>query len=286
MRDADDAAFLQDTGADLDKPEDALQSFAAENESSSGTKQALDAFRGGAAAAIGFLRRNSWLAVVAVSAASLAASVLLINFLFGSATPSTSASSPAAASAESSDATPPNAPPGTASKKAQPPATKAVATRTGSGLVARNEQPRSGSTENAAVLLPKVSAARPQDERSTVRAPLATEIAAPVVASSSDVVSTAIDETIYSAEDRDVVPPQTEESLPGPTISRWTTRTNAMEVIVSNAGSVERVRLLTPPQRMPDVLVLSRAKVWKFTPALKDGQPVRYRLVLTWEVNP
>jgi hypothetical protein len=59
-----------------------------------------------------------------------------------------------------------------------------------------------------------------------------------------------------------------------------------MEVIVSDTGGVERVRLLTPPQRMPDVLVLSRAKVWKFTPAMKDGRPVRYRLVLTWEVNP
>jgi hypothetical protein len=40
------------------------------------------------------------------------------------------------------------------------------------------------------------------------------------------------------------------------------------------------------PQRMPDTFVLSRAKVWKFTPAMKDGRPVRYRLLLTWEVNP
>jgi outer membrane biosynthesis protein TonB len=74
--------------------------------------------------------------------------------------------------------------------------------------------------------------------------------------------------------------------LPRPTFATWATRPNSMELIVSESGSVERVRLLTPPQRMPDMMVLSRAKVWKFAPALKDGRPVRYRLVLTWEVNP
>lgn len=101
-----------------------------------------------------------------------------------------------------------------------------------------------------------------------------------------DAAALTIDQTIYSAENQDVVPPQTFDSLPGPTISRWTTRTNAMELIVSETGVVERVRLVTPPQRMPDIQILSVAKVWKFTPAMKDGRPVRYRLLLTWEVNP
>ena len=59
-----------------------------------------------------------------------------------------------------------------------------------------------------------------------------------------------------------------------------------MEVIVSQTGAVERVRMVTPPQRMPDMFVLSRAKVWMFKPAMKDGRPVRYRLLRTWEVNP
>jgi hypothetical protein len=95
-----------------------------------------------------------------------------------------------------------------------------------------------------------------------------------------------VDKRIYSSDDPDVVPPRTSEALPGPTISQWTTRTNAMELIVSETGAVEHVQLLTIPQRMPDILVLSRAKVWKFTPAMKDGRPVRYRLRVTWEVNP
>ena len=58
-----------------------------------------------------------------------------------------------------------------------------------------------------------------------------------------------------------------------------------MEVVVSEQGTVERARFLTPPRRMPDMMMLSRAKVWEFTPALKEGRPVRYRLVLSWEVS-
>jgi hypothetical protein len=33
-------------------------------------------------------------------------------------------------------------------------------------------------------------------------------------------------------------------------------------------------------------MLLSRAKLWKFSPAIRDGRPVRYRLVVTWLVNP
>ena len=95
------------------------------------------------------------------------------------------------------------------------------------------------------------------------------------------------DTTIYSEADRDVRPPAVLSSeLPRPTFSAWTTRTNVMELIVSETGAVERARLLEAPQRMPDMMLLGRAKLWKFGPAMKDGHPVRYRLVLKWEVNP
>ena len=95
------------------------------------------------------------------------------------------------------------------------------------------------------------------------------------------------DGVVYSDKDRDVRPPQMMLSeLPRPAFAAWTTRTNAMEVVVSENGSVEHVRLLSPPQRMPDMMLLSRAKLWKFQPAVKDGRPVRYRVVLTWRVNP
>ena len=58
-------------------------------------------------------------------------------------------------------------------------------------------------------------------------------------------------------------------------------RTEMLEVVISQRGEVERIKLLSPPRRMVDVMALSAAKMWTFDPALKDGAPVRYRFVLT-----
>jgi len=95
------------------------------------------------------------------------------------------------------------------------------------------------------------------------------------------------DAVIYSDRDTDVqAPTLLSAGFPGPAILGAPTQTNTVELIVSARGSVERVRLLTSPHRMPDVMLLGSAKEWKFRPALKDDRPVRYRLVLGWEVNP
>jgi hypothetical protein len=37
---------------------------------------------------------------------------------------------------------------------------------------------------------------------------------------------------------------------------------------------------------MTDMLLLSGAKTWKFTPAMKEGVPVRYRTTISWEITP
>ena len=92
---------------------------------------------------------------------------------------------------------------------------------------------------------------------------------------------------IYSAQDVDVRPPQMlEADLPRPAVTNWPTIKNSMELVVAEDGSVERVKWLTSRERMPDVMLLSRAKLWRFSPALRDGRPVRYRLIVNWEVNP
>jgi outer membrane biosynthesis protein TonB len=61
---------------------------------------------------------------------------------------------------------------------------------------------------------------------------------------------------------------------------------NRMELVVASDGSVERVRLVSAPKRMADMMLLSGAKLWKFTPAVKDGVPVRYRTMVSWTVFP
>ena len=59
-----------------------------------------------------------------------------------------------------------------------------------------------------------------------------------------------------------------------------------IEILVSAEGTVERARFLAPPRRMADMMLLSSAKMWQFNPALKDGRPVRSRVVMSWLVAP
>ena len=50
-----------------------------------------------------------------------------------------------------------------------------------------------------------------------------------------------------------------------------------VETIVSASGEVEKVKLVSPPQSVHEAMILSAIKTWRFQPAMKDGQPVRYR---------
>jgi hypothetical protein len=92
---------------------------------------------------------------------------------------------------------------------------------------------------------------------------------------------------VYSLGDEDVTPAvllTTTEA--GPLFRNLRASMNTMEMVISPQGIVEQVRLLTPATRMTDMLLLSGAKTWKFLPALKDGEPVRYRTVFNWESTP
>jgi hypothetical protein len=99
-----------------------------------------------------------------------------------------------------------------------------------------------------------------------------------------------VDQTVavYSSEDGDVQPPVLLfPQLPRPLFTdQQNDMVNRMEIVVSADGSVERVRLLDGPTRMPDMMLLSGAKMWRFAPALRDGEPVRYRTVVTWTGAP
>ena len=74
--------------------------------------------------------------------------------------------------------------------------------------------------------------------------------------------------------------------MPAPLLSGVQAEVNTIELIISEAGTVERVRLLSRPRRMADMMLLSGAKTWEFEPASKRGQSVRYRLLLSWDATP
>src|SRR5262249_24095922 len=50
-----------------------------------------------------------------------------------------------------------------------------------------------------------------------------------------------------------------------------------VDLIVSETGTVESVKLVGAPRSVHDSMFLSAAKAWRFHPALKDGRPVRFR---------
>ena len=95
------------------------------------------------------------------------------------------------------------------------------------------------------------------------------------------------DTTIYSIAASDVQPPVLLDPQRPPDSVRVSGQTvaNALELLITETGVVQRVRMLSPPARMPDMMLLSAAKNWKFQPALKDGRPVSYRLTFNWVSN-
>ena len=92
---------------------------------------------------------------------------------------------------------------------------------------------------------------------------------------------------VYSRNDPDVIPARLLTTQKGgPTFIDRTSDVNTMELVISKQGRVEQVKLVTPTKRMTDMLLLSGAKTWKFVPAMKNGQPVRYRTQFSWETVP
>jgi hypothetical protein len=88
--------------------------------------------------------------------------------------------------------------------------------------------------------------------------------------------------TIYSAENRDVVPPTAIHarvpSEPPPGVRPGSLP--LLELVISASGEVESARLLTPSPNVSTSMMVSAAKAWRFEPASRNGRPVRYRLRL------
>jgi hypothetical protein len=92
--------------------------------------------------------------------------------------------------------------------------------------------------------------------------------------------------TIFSPESAGVSPPvgvrpQLPRVLPPGVKPEQLCR---VDLIVSEAGTVESVKLLGVPHNVHDFMFLSAAKAWQFRPALKDGEPVRFRKTV-WIVS-
>jgi hypothetical protein len=90
------------------------------------------------------------------------------------------------------------------------------------------------------------------------------------------------DSKVYSAADAEVAPPVfVRTRLPAaPSPAVRADELPEVEVVVSPTGDVESVKLLTQPTGVGPAMMLSAIKNWRFHPATRDGQPVRYRLLI------
>lgn len=90
----------------------------------------------------------------------------------------------------------------------------------------------------------------------------------------------------FGAGDADVTPPalqraQMPEVPPG---GMPDDRRGVLELLVGEDGQVVSARLVSPAARHQERMMISAAKTWRFSPAVRDGKPVRYRLrmPITW----
>lgn len=95
----------------------------------------------------------------------------------------------------------------------------------------------------------------------------------------------AADLRVYDAATADVTPPSLLTPIGiAPVRTNYVPGLATIEVIVSGDGSVESAKAGKAPATVGETLEmmswLSAAKSWRFGPAVKDGQSVKYRLVV------
>jgi hypothetical protein len=86
-------------------------------------------------------------------------------------------------------------------------------------------------------------------------------------------------QAVYSSSDPQVVPPTlVSPSLPaGPRPGARPESLPEFELLISTTGEVEMVRLVSGPAGTQAGMMVSAIKNWRFQPATREGQPVKYR---------
>jgi hypothetical protein len=95
------------------------------------------------------------------------------------------------------------------------------------------------------------------------------------------------DNYVYSNEGAGVVAPQLVSlgfvHIP---LRGFETRTSTLELLISKSGTVERARIFSTSRNWEDAMLVSRAKMFQFVPAQRNGFPVRYRFVMEVDATP
>ena len=114
----------------------------------------------------------------------------------------------------------------------------------------------------------------------TVAGPAAAAGAAPAAGAEAPVVAES--DRVYSEDDAGIVRPQVisravPQWTPGTAVDAGREFSGVVEVIVDRDGRVETSVMRGSVHPLYDPILLRAAKAWRFTPASKDGVPVKFR---------
>jgi TonB family protein len=95
---------------------------------------------------------------------------------------------------------------------------------------------------------------------------------------------------IYSDVDRIQPPVPVQRDVPRWTppdaAARQTTHRGHVEIVVDETGAVESVAVADSVHANYDASLLEAARKWRYRPATRNGQPVRYRLLTEVVLRP
>lgn len=85
---------------------------------------------------------------------------------------------------------------------------------------------------------------------------------------------------VYTVTDGDVVAPvtirQVVPTIPYSVARTMTGQSGVLEIVINEKGEVEKAVMREPVNAVFDSAVLTAARTWKYRPAMKEGQPVKY----------
>lgn len=94
-------------------------------------------------------------------------------------------------------------------------------------------------------------------------------------------IKRAEEQRVYTIDDEEVTPPiALGRQLPAAApVGVRRQLVGHLELLINLHGEVETLKLHTPLNRFHERMIVSAAKAWRYQPALRNGKPVRFRLV-------
>jgi hypothetical protein len=93
---------------------------------------------------------------------------------------------------------------------------------------------------------------------------------------------------VYTSEDKDVVPPVAlRQELPRvqPSVTAQARDRGLLELVIDEQGRVSALTLRSPIHPLYDGLLLASARDWRYQPATRNGQPVKFRKMIQITVD-